>query len=632
MKTPKKERKKFRITTLTALMLRFGIIVFILIYGGLAILTIHAANEVKKQWTDYFYSHTGNLDYFDTENIPVLTPVDMVNQSWSYNQGGYVIYEFPELSDFLTGTYTNCSCKNQCNHHDIESSLYFDTAMVFHGAGQRPDISNTTHKKIEYMTEDTWAKCTFKADGEVVLAPDGIDWDEIFPDVRKIQGYYEYGLFVPVHVSYFDENNTQYFLLNIAERDQLGLITWTTILDNTANCDRELETLYTTTRVDHSKPKSLGAVKVNGIKYASVQEAAREEGMGTCRKHGLWETVLVEHSFYKDDAGYQQTQTTVLRCYPLGMAMHSLKRAYWIVTMIYVGILILYYIPLRRHLLDPVERILTASEGFKALNWERYSPWREIYQLEQSYGKTQQTIHDLRQENQQLRTALEYAQEAEIRRRELVSGITHDLKTPLAIIHSYAEGLDAHIAPEKQTEYLQTILSETERMDAMVLEMLDFSRLEAGKVTLATDQFSLLALTKRVFERLNLQLAEKNLKVHYDITDDFLTTADEARIEQVVTNFATNAIKFSPEGGEIHLNIFQHTGKTMFTIANECENLPEETLERIWDSFYRADSSRTVKGTGLGLPIARAVIHLHQGTCEARNTSTGIEFRFTFPA
>jgi signal transduction histidine kinase len=168
-------------------------------------------------------------------------------------------------------------------------------------------------------------------------------------------------------------------------------------------------------------------------------------------------------------------------------------------------------------------------------------------------------------------------------------------------------------------------------MDSMVLEMLDFSRLEAGKVTLATDQFSLLALTKRVFDRLNLQLQEKNLAVHFDIAEDFLTTADEARIEQVVTNFATNAIKFSPEGGEIHLNIFQHTGKTMFTIANQCENLPEETLERIWDSFYRADSSRTVKGTGLGLPIARAVIHLHRGTCEARNTSTGVEFRFMLP-
>jgi signal transduction histidine kinase len=69
----------------------------------------------------------------------------------------------------------------------------------------------------------------------------------------------------------------------------------------------------------------------------------------------------------------------------------------------------------------------------------------------------------------------------------------------------------------------------------------------------------------------------------------------------------------------------------MFTIANQCENLPEETLERIWDSFYRADSSRTVKGTGLGLPIARAVIHLHRGTCEARNTSTDVEFRFMLP-
>ncbi len=622
MKKPKKERKKFRISTLTALMLRFGILLFVLIYGAIAILTIYVCKDLTRQWEENFNLYAGHA--ISTKHDEYITQSEMLDRCWAYEWTTSAHYSLPTLRDLVSSSYDV-----QYGRDISYAFAFYDTGMYF----DNPGISAETHVYINYITEETWSQGILKPDGEVVLKDFEEPRELSGVDAYKFKGYYEDGFFVPVYLAYYEQFNDHLFVQNIPTRDQQGLVTWRLVFDNTADCDRELVTLYSEQIYSkiHFNDGNSGPVEANGKTYASVQEMAEIGDFPHYRDYDLRETVFAQAIYHTDEQGNRVKQTTVMRCYPLKLAMYELDTFYRISFLVFVVILVLYYRTLRRQLRDPLRRIINAGNGLAPLNWDGRSRWREVAQLEDGYELTQKTIHDLRQENQQLRTALEYAQEAEVRRRDLVSGITHDLKTPLAIIHSYAEGLEAGIAPEKQSQYLQTILSETERMDTMVLEMLDFSRLEAGKVTLAADHFSILALTKRVFDRLNLQLQVKNLTVHYDIAEDFLTTADEARIEQVVTNFATNAIKFSPAGGEIHLNIFQHTGKTMFTIANACENLPEETLERIWDSFYRADSSRTVKGTGLGLPIVRAIIHLHRGTCEAHNTSTGVEFRFTLP-
>jgi signal transduction histidine kinase len=161
--------------------------------------------------------------------------------------------------------------------------------------------------------------------------------------------------------------------------------------------------------------------------------------------------------------------------------------------------------------------------------------------------------------------------------------------------------------------------------------MLDLSRLEAGKVRLASDRFSLLELTKAVFDKLDPLMQEKKLKVEFLWPQDFQITADEARLAQVVTNLATNAIKYSPEGGMINVQIFQHNGRCHFTIENQSDPIPEENLKKLWDSFYRTDASRTEKGTGLGLTITKTIVELHGGTCAARNTPNGVQFEFELP-
>jgi signal transduction histidine kinase len=243
----------------------------------------------------------------------------------------------------------------------------------------------------------------------------------------------------------------------------------------------------------------------------------------------------------------------------------------------------------------------------------------------------QQQLQEAKAETRQLQTALEYAKNAEEYRRRMISGLTHELKTPLAVIHSYAEGLQEGIAQEKKEQYLGVILEESEKMDAMVLQMLDLSRLEAGKVKLAADNFSLAALTRAVFYKMQPLAEAKGLTVRFTMPNECQLTADEGRITQVVTNLASNAIKYTPEGGEISVIVYRKNDTNILCVENSCQRLSDEALSKVFDSFYRGDAARTTEGTGLGLAIVKTIVELHGGTCTAYNTPTGVQFQVILP-
>ena len=287
---------------------------------------------------------------------------------------------------------------------------------------------------------------------------------------------------------------------------------------------------------------------------------------------------------------------------------------------------------LRRKLLDPVRRVSASlNQGWPDLFGldQGQLAWRESHELVEGYQRAQGELQRRKDETARLTAALDYARRAEDNRRQMTSHIAHELKTPLAVIHSYAEGLRERIAEGKREQYLDTILSETERMDAMVLEMLDLSRLEAGRVKLTRSQFSLAQLTRDTFQRLQRAVEAKELHVSYIFSDEGLVTADEGRIAQVVENFATNAVKYTPPGGHILVRIQRQPGQVQFRMENESPPLSQEALDKVWDTFYRADEARAGGGTGLGLAIARSIVQLHGGKCSVRNTRTGVEFGFT---
>ena len=318
---------------------------------------------------------------------------------------------------------------------------------------------------------------------------------------------------------------------------------------------------------------------------------------------------------------------TAVHRYPYKDAMGQLR---WVYLGTFLAAVWLYFAlrnRLWRELIGPMVRVNAgAAAGWERIYFYQNPKWPEGVALTEHYREAAETLQRQKNEITRLQTALDYAKNAEENRRRMTSHIAHELKTPLAVVHSYAEGLQAHIAEEKREKYLSVILGECERMDGMVLEMLDLSRLEAGKVTLARDDFDLSALAEEVFQRLT---EGRNIRLTLDLRRECVVNADRARMEQVITNFASNALRHTPEGGEIKVRTARIRREVSLYVENQGEPLAAEELGRVWDTFYRGAGEAADSGTGLGLAISRSIIALHGGTCGVRNTALGVEFWFT---
>ena len=315
--------------------------------------------------------------------------------------------------------------------------------------------------------------------------------------------------------------------------------------------------------------------------------------------------------------------TQIIRCYPLRSAMLQLIPVY----LVSLAVVVLTFLLVRRRY---TKSILETLNGDREQRTSGNHGWKELAQLEERYQEAAGLLWEQTPELRRLETALRYAGDAEENRRKLVSDMTHELKTPLAVIHSYAEGLSMGIAPEKQEAYLRVIMEEAKKMDAMVLSMLDLSRLEAGRVRLDREPVCLMDMAVAVFEKLKPLYEEKRLSVHF-LGDSFDILADRGRMEQMITNLATNAVKYCTPTGSICVKVYQLEDMTWFSMENHCYRLPQKALDQIWDSFFREDSAQDTKGTGLGLPIVKSIVELHGGSCRAVNTDSGLEFQIRLP-
>lgn len=241
----------------------------------------------------------------------------------------------------------------------------------------------------------------------------------------------------------------------------------------------------------------------------------------------------------------------------------------------------------------------------------------------------QQEVRAYQDEITRQTQALEYAQNAEKSRREMTSAIAHELKTPIAILSSYAEALQENIDAEKQEHYLSVIRDETGKMDRMVLELLDLSRLEAGKYKLQREQFDLEELSQKIIEPLMPQIEKKNIVLTWQVGQS-MVNADRCRLGQVIENFMTNAIRHTPEGGKIVLRIGMD--RETFSVENQGKHIPSEQLSKVWETFWQGDASRNERGSGLGLAICRTIVSLHGGSCKVENTNAGVKFSISLSA
>ncbi|MGM0714920.1 ATP-binding protein [Brevibacillus parabrevis] len=244
------------------------------------------------------------------------------------------------------------------------------------------------------------------------------------------------------------------------------------------------------------------------------------------------------------------------------------------------------------------------------------------------------TLRELQQANEQLRQEMDHKQRMELIQKDFVSNASHELKTPLSIVKSFAEGLRDGVGENKRERYIEVILDETEKMEELVRDLLELAKLEAKTTKLKKSWFFLSELTEEIGERLMHHLRDKELRIVTILTNEEAQFADQEKIEQVLFNILVNAIRYANPGSEITVRIEGEQHAQRVTIENEGEPIPEEQLGFVWDRFYRIERSRNRKtgGTGLGLAIVRHILELHEAAYGVRNTKTGVAFYFSLPS
>ena len=210
-------------------------------------------------------------------------------------------------------------------------------------------------------------------------------------------------------------------------------------------------------------------------------------------------------------------------------------------------------------------------------------------------------------------------------RREFVANVSHELRTPITNIRSYAETLadSEDLPPDMVKNFLKVIVNESDRMTKIVQDLLTLSRFDSGKADLHFEKFSFSLSVKNVFDAMLMEAKKSGLEMSLEIGENLPDIlGDRSRIEQVLLNIISNAVRYTPEGGRISVRAGREDDTVWMEVADTGIGIPPEDLPRIFDRFYRVDKarSRASGGTGLGLSIAKDIVVRHSGNISVEST------------
>ncbi len=251
--------------------------------------------------------------------------------------------------------------------------------------------------------------------------------------------------------------------------------------------------------------------------------------------------------------------------------------------------------------------------------------------------KLERTIKQLRDTNIELEKDIEEKSKLDEMRTSFISDVSHELKTPIALIQGYSEGLLENVNSDEESRkfYAEVILDETNKMDKLVKQLLELMKLEYGNREFNNSTFNIVELEKEILRKSKVMIEENNIEVDFKEEKEITVFADDFYIEQVITNYLTNAIKHVKEiDGEKKIKISNEINleknKVCIKIFNTGEKIEEENLNRIWNRFYKADESRSRSdgGTGIGLAFVKAIMNNYQNDYGVINKDNGVEFYF----
>ena len=305
------------------------------------------------------------------------------------------------------------------------------------------------------------------------------------------------------------------------------------------------------------------------------------------------------------------------------------------------GTIIMYFVANR--VIKPVLALAALSEKMSNLDFDAHyeaDAQDEIGILGRNMNNLSSRLKDaigaLQDANRQLQHDIDEKTQIDEMRKEFIANVSHELKTPIALIQGYAEGLTEGMCEDEESRnyYCEVIMDEAGKMNKMVKQLLTLTALEFGNDAPSMDTFDITELIQDLIRSSSILIQQNEATVCYQPDGPCMVFADEFKIEEVVTNYLTNAIHHLDGERRIEIRV-EKIGETVkVTVFNTGNPIPEADLPNLWTKFYKVDKARTraYGGSGIGLSIVKAIMDIHHQSCGVVNVEGGVEFWFTLQA
>jgi signal transduction histidine kinase len=288
---------------------------------------------------------------------------------------------------------------------------------------------------------------------------------------------------------------------------------------------------------------------------------------------------------------------------------------------------------------QPIMELSDLSKRMTTLDFEakyeaKHFPSKEVILLGNNMNELsetlEKTITELKTANNELKNDIAKKEEVDEMRKEFLSNVSHELKTPLALISGYAEGLKECIndSEESRDFYCDVIMDETDKMNRMVQKLLSLNQLEFGNDVVEMQRFDITEVIRGVISANSLLVSANQITLSFEETEGCYVWGDEFKVEEVITNYLSNAIHYA--AGEKNIRVFyeKNDGKLRVCVYNSGSNIPEEELDKVWIKFYKVDKARTREygGSGIGLSIVKVIMDSFHQACGVYNVADGVVF------
>ena len=311
--------------------------------------------------------------------------------------------------------------------------------------------------------------------------------------------------------------------------------------------------------------------------------------------------------------------------------------AYVGVVSVLISALVIWLVS--RKVTEPIMELTQISERMSRLDFDaKYTGnsktevallGRNINELSETL---ENTISELKSANNELQRDIEKKNKIDEMRKEFLSNVSHELKTPIALIQGYAEGLKEGINDDAESRefYCEVIMDEASKMNNLVKKLLTLNQLEFGNDTVTMERFDVTALIKNYLQSVDILCKQKEIKVQMENTPAIHVWADEFMVEEVFGNYFTNAMNHVAGDKVIDVKLVTEDKKVRISVFNSGQPIPEESLPHIWEKFYKVDKARTraYGGSGVGLSIVKAIMESMNQKFGAINYDNGVEFWF----